>query len=226
MASRATRQDDGERHRERVDIEAAPSLPLTKYFAMLHQAGSWSVSFGRMHMKKAVLVGMCALAYAAWPYIALYRIGQALKQADVPALTADVAWPSVREGLCDDIVQTMTGEGTAVQAAADELPPFGSGFVTAMTTDMVDRLVTPGQLSESLRDDHASLMQPGRAVLRSAWFTSPTSFEVSFWLKSDSFASSPIRVRLDLIKGNWVPQWRITRAWIPTALLQHLAASS
>ena len=176
-------------------------------------------------MKKAILVAVCALAYAAWPYVALYRIGQALKQADVPALTADVAWPSVREGLCDDIVRTMTGEGVAPQAASDELPPFGSGFMTAMTTDMVDRLVTPGQLSESLREDHASIMQPGRAMVRSAWFTGPTSFEVSFRLDADDSASAPIRVRLDLTEGGWLPRWQVTRAWVPAELLQHLAAS-
>ncbi len=177
-------------------------------------------------MKKAVFVGACAAAYLAWPYIALYRIGQALQQGDVPTLTADISWPSVREGLCDDIVEGMTGQGVTTQASADELPPFGSGFVSTMATEMVDRFVTPRQLSESLKDSHASFMQSGTVVLRSAWFTSPTSFEASFHLKSDQPGTSPIRVRLDLVEASWWPQWQVTRAWMPTGMLKHLEASN
>ena len=175
-------------------------------------------------MKTALLLGACAVAYVVWPYVELYRIGQALQQGDVPVLTADVAWPSVREGLCDDIVQAMTGQPVAAQVAEDDLPPFGSGFVSAMTTDMVDRYVTPGQLSESLKEEQASMAQPEHATLRSAWFTSPFSFEASFQFASDEPGSSPIRVRLDLTEDGWLPQWRITRAWVPTEFLQHLAS--
>ena len=206
-----------------ISAEAVASLALTKHCRELLEPVYHSVA-GRAGMKTALLLGICGIAYVAWPYVELYRIGQAFQQGNMPILTADVAWPSVREGLCDDIVQAMTGQDTTTKVVENELPAFGSGFVSAMTTDMVDRLVTPGQLLESLKEDHVSTAQPGYAMLRSAWFTSPTSFEASFRLGSNEPGSPPIRVRLNLTEDGWLPQWRVTRAWVPTEFLRHLAS--
>jgi hypothetical protein len=57
----------------------------------------------------------------------------------------------LREGLKQDIADGITGEpGQTLQVNAtsnDDLPPFGSGFVTNMAGAMVDQTVTPQHLA-------------------------------------------------------------------------------
>jgi hypothetical protein len=178
-------------------------------------------------MRKSALLVACVAAYLAWPYLALYWIGDALRRGDARTLTATIDWDSVREGLKEDIADGITGEPAATtQIASDALPPFGASFVKGMAGNIVDETVTPEHLAGSLDAVRSASGKSGAIRLNSAWFTSPTSFEASFLLPDEESGAAPVRVRLDLIETGWTLQWRITRAWIPSPVLEQLQTKS
>jgi hypothetical protein len=171
------------------------------------------------HFKRhSVAVVACVAAYLVWPYVALYRVGDALRHGDVATLTTDIDWDSVREGLKEDIADQIAPRTVGV---ADGLPPFGSGFATAMAGTMIDRAVTPTSLAQRQSLLEAAQSEPG-ASMRSAWFSGLTQFDASFQIASEEAGLEPVRVHMDLVETGWWPQWQVTRVWIPMPVLQHL----
>ena len=166
---------------------------------------------------------VCLGAYAAWPYASLYRIDRDVRRHDVAALTADVDWDSLRDGLKQDMADGITGvssETTQVSAKAgadDDLPPFGSGFVTNLAGNVVDRTVTP----EHLADTAALFKAAGasRMVVSRAFFTSPTSFVVAVRDGGAGKRPPALRLRLDLVRDRLALRWKVTRAWVPMEML-------
>jgi len=104
----------------------------------------------------------------------------------------------------------------------DKLAPFGSGFVTGMAGNMIDRIVAPRHLAESLGVFHADEATESGEMLRSAWFLSLTRFEGSFQLTREASCPAAVRVQLELVQAGWGFQRRITRVWIPSAVLEQL----
>jgi hypothetical protein len=171
----------------------------------------------RRTRRHGLVAAGCITAYLVWPYAALYRVGDALRHGDVVALTQDVDWDSVREGLKEDIADQIVPRPVGV---ADGLPPFGSGFATAMAGNMIDHAVTPDRVAERQSLLQAADSTPGVSV-RSAWFSGLTAFDASFQLFSDDAGAEPVRVHMDLVENGWWPQWQITRVWIPMPVLSH-----
>ena len=159
-------------------------------------------------------------AYGASPYLSLYEMGQAVRHGDATALCADIDWNRVRDGLKEDIADGITGEPAATVSNAtandDDLPPFGSGFVTNMAGNVVDRTVTPGHLTDSIGAMHAAHAVSARPAVERAYFTSPTSFTVSLRPAGED----SVRLRLDLEESAAGLRWQVTRAWIPAAMLE------
>ncbi len=61
------------------------------------------------------------IGYIAYPYVTLYRLGEAIRGADAATLETLVDWPSVREGIKEDICDLVvddagSAEGDAVAA--------------------------------------------------------------------------------------------------------------
>ena len=160
------------------------------------------------------------VAYGASPYISLYEMGQAVRHGNAGALCADIDWDGVRSGLKQDIADGITGEPAATEATAttndDDLPPFGSGFVTNMAGNVVDRTVTPRHLTESIGAMHAAGAAPSAPTLEQAYFTSPTSFTVAL----RPAGGDTVRLRLDLMRAPGGLRWEVTRAWIPASMLE------
>jgi hypothetical protein len=162
-------------------------------------------------------------AYGASPYLSLYEMGQAVRQGDTRTLCADIDWDHVRDGLKEDIADGMTGEPAPTEATAtapanpDDLPPFGSGFVTNMAGNVVDRTVTPSHLAETMGAWRATGTKAPRPAVEAAHFTSPTSFSVAL---RPAGAADTVRLRLDLQRTNDGLRWKVTRAWIPESMLE------
>ena len=94
----------------------------------------------------AVLVG-----YAAYPYVTLYRLREAVLQGDAAMLRSLVHWPKVRDGIKEDICDFLfdppvaSANGPALASAA--LPAFDQSFVRGIASNVVDRRVTPEALT-------------------------------------------------------------------------------
>jgi hypothetical protein len=152
-------------------------------------------------------------AYAASPYITLYRIGGAIRGGDTKTLEALVDWSSVREGIKEDICDLVVEDPDS--KAGGNLPPFGASFMRGIASSSIDQTVTP----QALLAATGSHQQPPQKELRGAdvhvrwaFFDGPTSFLVD--LKAAGQAD-PIRMEMTLHHGGW----QIDRVWLPADLL-------
>lgn len=179
-------------------------------------------------MRKSGLAALILLpfaAYAAWPFVSLYRLDCAVRRHDVRALTADIDWDALRDGFKQDIADGLAGDPPSSQpvnvsvpaSGGDDLPPFGSGFVSNMAGSMVDRTVTPEHLSATV----GTLQAAGARGVHMArcFFTGPTTFVVAVRLAASGRHAPSIRLRMNLVRDHASWGWKVTRAWLPPDLL-------
>lgn len=164
--------------------------------------------------RKPVLGALLAVGciYAAYPYVTLYRLGQAIRHGDAASLETMVDWTSVREGIKEDICDTVTDQPQQAQSDG-KLPAFGAGFVRGIATNAVDKRVTPEALVAAAQQPDAEETTRG-AVVQVSWafFASPAAFVVDL---NTPGQPAPIRLQMDLRNG----AWSVTRVWLPPELL-------
>ncbi len=157
------------------------------------------------------------VGYVAYPYVTLFRLGSAIRRADAATLESLVDWPAVREGIKEDVCD-LGAEETAPTTTGHELPPFGASFMRGITSNSIDKVVTPQALLAAATTDATPAKlppQPPRGAdvhVNWAFFDSPTSFLVSLQARGQS---EPIKLEMDLRDG----QWRVMRVWLPSELL-------
>jgi len=165
-------------------------------------------------------IGAClavALAYVIYPYVALYRLGQAIRGGDAAALQSMVNWDSVREGIKEDICDLVVDQPPQAKANG-QLPPFGAGFVRGIATNVIDKQVTPEAVAKAARQPETKQVATGADVQVSwAFFAGPSTFVVDLNAPGQS---SPIRLQMDLREG----AWHVTRVWLPPDLLSQANA--
>ena len=166
-----------------------------------------------------LLVVMAAL-YVASPYIALWRLGAALRGGDAGFLASHVDWDAVRADMVQQVDNEIRGVTEPVAATADdELPGFGNGFVRGIAHRVVDRGLQPAAVQEALRRLAVSGSGGGQAALRWAFFDGPDSFVVAVAMARDGVWQE-VRVHLRL-SGT---VWRVTGVKAPAQLLAGLVA--
>jgi hypothetical protein len=193
--------------------------------------------------KKSIFAGIAVLvlAYAATPYIALWRLATALREGDSRTLEALIDWDAVRGGLKQDVAEGIvglpddepeslankadatSGEATA-QLASGTLPPFGASFMTGIAGTMIDREVTPQHLVVLMRQLAPAeptaigpiTMAHALGGIEHAFFDSPTSFTLRMHCAGQDADDPPLRVRLEMHNATW----RVVRAWIPQDLIE------
>ena len=160
------------------------------------------------------------LAYAAYPYVTLYRISYAIRGGDAHTLEALVNWSSVREGIKEDICDLVVDD-PAPQHAGGTLPPFGASFMRGIASNAIDRAVTPQALlaatgsvaaTPAQTRDPAGELKGADVHVSWAFFDSPTSFLVSL---SAAGQGEPIKLEMVLRHG----AWQVDRVWLPTDVL-------
>ena len=152
--------------------------------------------------RKPLIGGLLAigLTYGIYPYVALYRLGQAIRSGDAATLETMVDWGSVREGIKEDICDLVIDQRPQVPSDG-KLPPFGAGFVRGIATNVVDRQVTPEALVAAAQGPDAIETTRGAAVQVSwAFFAGPSAFVVDFHAPGQA---TPIRLQMDLRSGTW-----------------------
>lgn len=162
-------------------------------------------------------VALACAAYAAWPYVTLYRLGQAIRHGDAAALETLVNWDGVREGIKEDICDNVLGAPTAQVASGEgRLPPFGFSFARGIAGNAVDENVNPQALVTAAHaadpPDHPADANPSIAW---AFFDGPRSFLVLLRQPGARPGDQPIRIQLELHHGDW----KVTRAWLPREML-------
>jgi len=156
----------------------------------------------------SALVATCAV-YAAYPFVTIYQIQRAVRGGDAPALTALVDWPSVREGIKEDICDLVLDEPSGT-ADSGRLPAFGASFVRGVTGSSVDKEFTPEKVMHmttpaASADDDASITW--------AFFSRPDRFIVDVTVAGQA---KPVRAEMDFTGFRWM----VRRVWIPETLLK------
>jgi DUF2939 family protein len=153
-----------------------------------------------------------AVAYVAYPYITLYRLGWAVQKADAATLESLVDWPAVREGIKEDVCDLASGDPEPNTGA--DLPPFGASFRRGIASSAIDQAITPQALLAATSTVPTSHPAPRGADVHVNWafFDSPTTFMVSLQAQGQS---DPVKLEMDLKDG----EWRVQRVWLPAELL-------
>lgn len=179
-----------------------------------------------MRARWPLLVTMLSIgvAYAAYPYVTLYRLGMAIKTADAATLESLVNWPAVREGIKEDVCDLAIDDPG--QKSGADLPPFGASFMRGIASHTIDQAVTPQALldvttastlpaSTLPASTLSASPQPARGAdvhVDWAFFDGPTTFLVSLHAPGQT---EPVKLEMDLRQG----EWRIQRVWLPAELL-------
>lgn len=170
--------------------------------------------------KKAVIGALLgvAVAYVVYPYVTLYRLGQAIRHGDASSLETMVDWPAVREGIKEDICDLVIDESEEAKTGT-QLPPFGAGFVRGIAANAVNARVTPEALMAVAAQAPEERPDPKGSAVQVSWafFAGPTVFLVD--LRAPGQVSA-IRLQMKLRSGSW----RVTRVWLPPELLSQANA--
>jgi hypothetical protein len=170
-----------------------------------------------MRGKRIVISALVLMAavYAAYPFVTVYQIRCAVRDGDTPTLTRLVDWPSVREGIKEDICDLVLDEPSG-PVDSTRLPAFGASFVRGVTSGSVDREFTPEKVVRmtapaSHADDEASITW--------AFFSRPDRFVIDV---SVGGQTEPVRAEMEFTGI----RWKVNRVWIPGTLLKqgHWAA--
>jgi hypothetical protein len=161
-----------------------------------------------------LLVGFLAVtgAYATYPYMTLCRLGLAIHQGDSATLASLVDWHAVREGIKEDICDSVLDMPAQTVSASGQLPAFGASFMRGVAGSKVDQAVTPEALANVAQRPEASDSRGADVGLGWAFFDSPTEFSASITTPG---TTEPIRLQLELRHG----AWQVTRVWLPADLL-------
>lgn len=164
-------------------------------------------------------IAVLAAGYLAAPYVALYRFGQALQAGNTDTVAQLVDWTSLRAGIASDVTAQITAPPSSAgqarpraQLAANELPAFGTSFVSHIATNEINRQLTPDALARMASPEALSAAPDlQQAHLDRAFFDSPTGFDVRLTTAS----GEKLRLHMQLIGMSW----KVTRAWLPPSML-------
>ena len=175
-------------------------------------------------MKRVVgVLLVLALAYVAYPYIALYRLGDAIRSGDSGEVEGKVDWPSVRQGLKDDLNAHFAAKAGA--DSDDTMAALGTMIAGKMIGSVVDSTVTPSGLSVIMQTGRAGPavvhdiapavpeMQKDRPLPRvaSSGFHGLGAFEAEIAPREGDSSGKLLKVRLELEGGYWM----LTHVYLP-----------
>ena len=173
-------------------------------------------------MKKLVPVILVLLAaYAAYPYLALYRLGEALRAEDMDAVEVKVDWPKLRQGVKDDVNAALVAK--VKPEDGDDLAAFGIALAGKLASPVIDAAVTPAGLAAVAEADRPTLAalvtqvsvsaSPGRPLPRlvGSSFGGLTAFEATVMPDGTDDERRAIHLRFELEGGYWM----LTRIHLP-----------
>jgi len=99
------------------------------------------------------------LGYAAGPFLAVYRLVDAVQARDVAALTERVDFPALRASLTAQIVRTYLRITGKAGRPGSLLEQFAVGIGASMADPIVTKLITPEALLDLLQNGRPPTME-------------------------------------------------------------------
>ena len=175
-------------------------------------------------MKKLIGVLLAvAVAYIAYPYVALYRLGDAIRGGEAGDVEGKVDWPSLRQGLKDDLNAHFAAKAGA--DSDDAVAALGTMIAGKMIGSVIDSTVTPAGLSVIMQTGRAGPavvhdiapavpeMRKDRPLPRmvSSGFHGLGAFEAEIAPREGEGNGKMLKVRLELEGGYWM----LTHVYLP-----------
>ena len=161
------------------------------------------------------------MGYLASPYVAMARLGYAIRTNDVSVLSDAVDWSRVRTGLDQEIMGTALPQPMARATAAttdDDLPDFGQSFAATATASAMATTITPTGLEAILANEKrssAGLLAEAKQAIGGAVFIGLNRFEIR--LPSDAgVRGAMVRVGFRFTARHG---WRVERVVLPAAAI-------
>lgn len=188
---------------------------------------------GRL-MLWAVLPTALMVSYLVSPYVALWRLSEALRTHDCAELRVAIDWNRVRDSIGRELTGlapgSVSGGATVKQASAavpaapaadDDLPDFGQSFATHAVDHALATDISPESVAALLHDHpmtvagRTGMLAEARQALAWAFFSGPRTFEV--WLRASQDANAPpVRLHMAFTRQHG---WRVIGVWLPQDLL-------
>ncbi len=176
-----------------------------------------------------IVVVLC-VAYAAWPFLSLFRLAQAVESRDLPAIGTQVDFPAVRKSLTEQIMTTyarLTGAKLSPLTQALVL-----GTVSSIADPIVEELTTPEAFTDLLRDGWPARVLPARpatasglsrATLGNAWqlFVDSDYGLGRFAITAPPDRPEPQRFRFGLLLKQW--RWKLAAVRLPAEMQERIA---
>jgi hypothetical protein len=200
----------------------------------------------RRFRKWLFAIPLVAVAWIVWPYYALYDLAVAVREGNVSALEARVAWDNVRQGLRGDLnaalLKTFSSDAKTNTSSGAAL---GTGLAVMLGPAIIDRIVdsyvTPQAITTARRAGATESVSAGEAngpknfsetiqaarrirwdQVKYAFFSGgPLAFRVEFIPDSDPPLRSPIELRFQ-----WDGSWKLTRVMLPSDVMDDLSAAA
>jgi hypothetical protein len=116
------------------------------------------------------------LGYAAGPFLAVYRLVDAVQARDVAALTERVDFPALRASLAAQIVRTYLRITGKAGRPGSLLEQFAVGIGTSIVDPIVSKVISPQGLLGLLQNGRPPTMENGPSIeglsseaLRNLW---------------------------------------------------------
>ena len=162
------------------------------------------------------------IGYMMSPFVAVARLGYAVRTNDVSVLSDAVDWSRVRSGLDRQIIgsppPTADIRPAAAVSTADDLPEFGQSFADKATSNALRDTITPTGLEAMLANEKpssVSLFAEARDVIDGAIFIGLNRFEVRL-PSGEGGRSDVIRIGLRFTARHG---WRVERVVLPPAAI-------
>lgn len=189
----------------------------------------------------AVLPAALMISYLVSPYVALWRLSEAVRTSDCAELRVAIDWNRVRESIGrelagDPVPATEAANRAGTQGAAvvkeasasvpaaaadDDLPSFGESFAEHAVGHALAADISPEAVAAMLHDHpmtvtgRTSLLSEARQAIDWAFFSGPRTFEV--WLRAGRDANAPpVRLHMAFTRQHG---WRVVGVWLPQDLL-------
>lgn len=151
--------------------------------------------------RKKLLISALVIAYAAYPYINLYRLTGALEKGDKEAVNKLVNWDDLKKNFKDD----MSGPSPAAkegEKTGNALEQFGAAvagaFRSGIASGMAEVIMTPAGLANVIGGESKDI----NPRIRYAFFNGITSFKAEFGAP-DSKSEERVTATLTLQGGSW-----------------------
>jgi Protein of unknown function (DUF2939) len=173
-------------------------------------------------MKKiAAFIVVLAAIYAAYPYFALYRLGEALRAQDLEAVAGKVDWMRVRQGVKEDVNTVLIAK--VKPDDTNPLAGFGVALAGTLASPVIDATVTPAGLVAVANADRPTLATLVTQIYVSGSgdrplprlthyaFSGPATCDATVMPSGATSDDRAIHLRLELEGGYWM----LTRIRLP-----------